>query len=102
MSPLVLGSFIRLLTCLIGNPPKEACLQRVWQHVLVPKVNLLKVISRTRHDSTFSILELQEFADTSPESESAHKWVEGCVPRPASYPPHPHSAGIPPLCSSLA
>ena len=69
MPALVLASFIRLLTCLIGNPPKEVCLQRVWQHVLVPKVNLLKFITRTRHDSTFSILDSQEFADTSPESE---------------------------------
>lgn len=69
MPALVLASFIRLLTCLIGSPPKEVCLKRVWQHVLVPKVNLLKFITRTRHDSTFSILDTQEFADTSPESE---------------------------------
>ena len=94
MPPLVLGSFIRLLTCLIGNPPKEACLQRVWQHVLVPKVNLLKYISRTRNDSTFSILDSQDFADTSPESEF-HLKVGGAWSAPPSYPLRPLSSCMP-------
>ena len=75
MPALVLASFIRLLTCLIGSPPKEVCLKRVWQHVLVPKVNLLQLITRDRHDSTFSILDTHEFSDTSPESECCSRVV---------------------------